>query len=223
MQLVEREERIGIIGAGCSGLSAAYYLKKCGFKNITIIEKEDRVGGKCHTINYKGKTYELGAMMGASTYESIIEIMNDIGINNEGPVLYRGFYNYNAKKIQQIKRSDIPEFKKQFKRLPQILKEYEAVLEPGFKNIDKRLCVPFSKWCEDNDIPLMKNVYNQPITGFGYGYVEEVPAAYVLKFLDYKTLQNFIKIIHLITWVDGAQNLWEKLAQNFDEIGRAHV
>lgn len=214
--MISRDEKIGIIGAGCSGLAAAHYLKKAGFKNITVIEKENRLGGKCCTINYKGRTYELGAMMGASTYETILEIMKDIGINNNGPVLYRGFFDSKGKKIQQIKRSELKEFKEQFDRLPNILKEYKEVLNPGFKNIDERLCVTFSKWCENNDIPLLEKVYRPSFTAFGYGYVDEIPAAYILKFLDYKTLQDFIKITHLITWVDGVQGFLEKLGQNFD-------
>lgn len=214
--MINRDAKIGIIGAGCSGITAAYYLNKAGFKHITIIEREDRVGGKCCTINYKDKTYELGAMMGVSTYKNIIDIMKDLKIKNGGPVLYRGFYDCDGKKVQQIKRNDSEEFRKQYKKLPHILEEYKGILKPGLTKVDKRLCVTFSEWCENNDIPLMKEIYRPPFTAFGYGFIDEIPAAYVLKFLDYNTLQEFIKITHLITWVDGAQSLFEKLAQSFD-------
>lgn len=214
--MLSREAEIGIIGAGCSGITAAYYLRKAGFSHITIIEKEDRIGGKCCTINYKGRTYELGAMMGVSTYENIIHIMDELGISNDGPVLYRGFYDCSGKKIQQIKRNDSEEFRNQYEKLSLILKEYEDVLKPGLINTDKRLCVPFSEWCDNNGIPLMKEIYRPPFTAFGYGFIEEIPAAYVLKFLDYNTLQEFIKITRLITWVNGSQSFLEKLAQGFD-------
>ncbi|MBD2526199.1 NAD(P)-binding protein, partial [Nostoc sp. FACHB-133] len=38
--------RIGIIGAGCAGLTAAEELHDLGYKNITIIDAKNRVGGK---------------------------------------------------------------------------------------------------------------------------------------------------------------------------------
>ncbi len=51
----ERKTRIGIIGAGAAGLTAAHYLKKQGYENITLLEKEGRIGGKCDSLTYEGK------------------------------------------------------------------------------------------------------------------------------------------------------------------------
>ena len=88
---MNNEERICILGAGISGLSVAYYLLNKGYKNITVLEKEDRVGGKCFSILYRGKTYEIGAMMGVPSYDNINSIMKEFGITNKGPLLYRDF------------------------------------------------------------------------------------------------------------------------------------
>ncbi|GJZ97234.1 acyl carrier protein-like protein [Tanacetum coccineum] len=41
------DTRIGIIGAGSSGLSAAYTLCKLGYMNVTVLEKHHSVRGKC--------------------------------------------------------------------------------------------------------------------------------------------------------------------------------
>ncbi|GJW87869.1 Myb domain protein 62 [Tanacetum coccineum] len=41
------DTRIGIIGAGPSGLSAAYTLCKLGYMNVTVLEKHHSVRGKC--------------------------------------------------------------------------------------------------------------------------------------------------------------------------------
>ena len=46
-------ERICIVGAGPAGLTAAMYLEKKGYKNITVYEKSDRVGGKCYSLNIR--------------------------------------------------------------------------------------------------------------------------------------------------------------------------
>jgi predicted NAD/FAD-binding protein len=44
--------RIVIIGGGVSGLSAFNELLNYGFKNITILEVENRLGGRIHTIPF---------------------------------------------------------------------------------------------------------------------------------------------------------------------------
>ncbi|MEH7109248.1 FAD-dependent oxidoreductase, partial [Bacillus sp. JJ1764] len=42
-----KNDKIAIIGAGISGVAAAFQLKKKGYRHITLFEKNDRVGGKC--------------------------------------------------------------------------------------------------------------------------------------------------------------------------------
>jgi len=46
--------RIGIVGAGPSGLSAAYALARLGYKNITVLEKHYAVGGMCESVEIEG-------------------------------------------------------------------------------------------------------------------------------------------------------------------------
>jgi monoamine oxidase len=41
-----KDARIAVIGAGASGLTAAHTLRKKGYSNITVYEKDNRVGGK---------------------------------------------------------------------------------------------------------------------------------------------------------------------------------
>ncbi|KAI9245841.1 hypothetical protein BDA99DRAFT_576757 [Phascolomyces articulosus] len=61
----KNEKKIGVIGAGASGLFSAYLLKQAGYKNIEIMEGSDRVGGRIKTAYFDStKTVynELGAM-----------------------------------------------------------------------------------------------------------------------------------------------------------------
>lgn len=138
--------------------------------------------------------------------------MNEFGIINEGPLLYSDFFDIYGNKVCQIPLNEIEDFKKQFKALKGILKRYDKLYEPGFSNINDDLCVSFSEWCAINEIPLVAKVYGPPFTSFGYGYLDEIPAAYVLKFLDYKTLSAFIDITHLITFTHGIDILCKKIA-----------
>lgn len=46
--------RIGIVGGGPSGLSAAYALAKLGYSNVTVLEKYQTVGGMCESAEIEG-------------------------------------------------------------------------------------------------------------------------------------------------------------------------
>ena len=51
--------RILVLGGGVAGASIAYYLTEKGF-DVTIIEKNSRVGGLARTCYYSGHPYEFG-------------------------------------------------------------------------------------------------------------------------------------------------------------------
>ena len=55
--------RIIVIGAGFSGLAAAFELSSAGYDVMTVLEARDRVGGRVHTLYdfVDGKTVEAGA------------------------------------------------------------------------------------------------------------------------------------------------------------------
>ena len=54
------DTRIGIIGGGPSGLSAAYGLTKLGYTNVVVLEKCHSVGGMCESVEIKGTNNENG-------------------------------------------------------------------------------------------------------------------------------------------------------------------
>ena len=69
-------DKIAIVGAGSAGVHMAYLLKKAGFKNVKIFEETSRIGGKCHTVSYRGANHDLGAVFLAPNYEkNVIELV----------------------------------------------------------------------------------------------------------------------------------------------------
>lgn len=50
-----------IIGAGAAGISAATKLITNGFTNVTILEAENRIGGRVHSVPFGGTIVDLGA------------------------------------------------------------------------------------------------------------------------------------------------------------------
>ena len=71
------ENRIIIIGAGLTGLTLAYYLKKAG-KNILLIEKNDRPGGVIQTKTENGFTYETGPSTGVLSSEELADLVEEL-------------------------------------------------------------------------------------------------------------------------------------------------
>ncbi|MFA6755710.1 MAG: FAD-dependent oxidoreductase [Bacilli bacterium] len=74
----------------------------------------------------------------------------------------------------------------------------------------KDLALPFRDFLRLNNIPLVEEVWVGPYTSFGYGYFDEIPAAYVLKYLDFHTAMEFVNI-RLWTWNEGTQSIFEKV------------
>lgn len=58
--LAGKAKRIGIIGAGMSGLSAAWFLAEAG-REVTVIEARSRIGGRIWTDSRLGLPLDLGA------------------------------------------------------------------------------------------------------------------------------------------------------------------
>lgn len=57
----DKDLRIVIIGAGSSGIAAASKLLQNGFINVTLLEAEDRFGGRVNTIPFADGFIDLGA------------------------------------------------------------------------------------------------------------------------------------------------------------------
>lgn len=53
--------RIIVIGAGIAGISCATKLIESGFKNIRILEAENRLGGRVNTIPFGSNVLDMGA------------------------------------------------------------------------------------------------------------------------------------------------------------------
>ena len=210
--------RIGVIGGGLSGLVMAEGLQRKGYHDVTLLEKDVRLGGKLHTITYKGKSYELGAIFGLPSYSRLTALMNRLNIKADGPQLSRTNYNAEGKKIMPIPRKDLHGFVEELQRLPQVLDGYESLKSPKVKDIEPALMLPFSKWCDMHCFNVLKTVYLHYFTIFGLGDIEEVPALYVLRILNDEHLMSFMEIPQFYTWKRGVSILAESLGSRIKDI-----
>ncbi len=77
----QRPKNVVVIGAGISGLAAAYKLKQNGV-NVTLIEARNRIGGRIFTHKFTDEnlTCELGAEWVGKSHTRLIELCKEFGL-----------------------------------------------------------------------------------------------------------------------------------------------
>jgi oxygen-dependent protoporphyrinogen oxidase len=74
--------KVVILGAGISGLTAAYLLNKEGY-DVTILEKKNVVGGSIESISEKGYMFDRGPNSALETTPLIEQIVNELNLKDE--------------------------------------------------------------------------------------------------------------------------------------------
>jgi predicted NAD/FAD-binding protein len=95
-------------------------------------------------------------------------------------------------------------------RLATLLWRDARLRRPGFAGLSHEYAAPFSEWARGRRLSGVAALIEPWFTGFGYGYLDEVPAALVLK---YVSLFRF-PVCELLDV--GYQGLWERVAASLD-------
>lgn len=207
-----------MIGAGLSGLVIAAGLQKKGYRNVTVFEKDNRIGGKLYTIWYKGKSYELGATFGLPVQRHLKTLMKTLNIKIDGPNLSRSNCDPKGNKIMQIPKEALSSFLEEVDRLPDVLEDYKSLEKINIHQLEPALMLPFSKWCDLHHFRVLKNIYMHHFTSYGLGDIDVVPAVYVLRILNYDTVMSFIELPEFFTWKSGVSSLIKSLSQTIKDL-----
>jgi predicted NAD/FAD-binding protein len=203
---------VGIVGAGAAGLGVARALKRAGYRNVTVLEREGRVGGKCCTFHDDGRSYELGAGVMTPAYANVRGLVREYGLraSRGSPAAYvhqedsRLTWVPRALGVRGSARLAI-----EGARLSATFLRRPEIRRPGFTELGD-LCSPFAEWAARCGLEDITTVLAPWFTGFGYGHLDEVPAAYVLK---YVSLFGFpMRELPDV----GYQGLWERVAGELD-------
>ncbi len=208
--------RICIVGAGAAGLSAAEALKEKGYTNVTVLEREAFAGGKCRSVEIEGKIYELGAGAVAHGHTNVMNLAKKYDAKMD-KVNFEGSLFLGPKIPKKVLRSVI-----ELIRYYKLSKKYAKDLEPGYAGVSKDLCVPFSEFADKNGIAYLAKLFLPHSTGFGYGYFDEVPAAYMLTYNSLGLIKSFLKR-KLYVFPDGMQCLWETVANHHNVIYECEI
>ncbi|MEH2195503.1 MAG: FAD-dependent oxidoreductase [Nostoc sp.] len=230
MTKFSQDAQICIVGAGAAGLSTAYFLKKQGYRNVVVLEKAGRVGGLCCSITYNSRSFDLGANYLTPAYKQVLKMAEEVGatLYTEGPgQVYNPFKSqpgqpaYTSIMNAVTEGTDLATFLAAVGRFWWERLWLEPIISvPGFAGISQHpeLTQPFSQWLAQKDLSCLETLFEIPITTMGYGYLNEIPTAYALK---YMTLETFWTLITYgadlrCGWpkrfTDGFQRFWELVA-----------
>jgi hypothetical protein len=241
---INKASRIVIVGAGPAGLSTAWFLKKNGYTNVTVMEKLGRVGGLCKSLTIGGKSFDIGANYTTWAYQETFKIAKEVGATtyeekpytsielNAGETAYKFrefkdavLYNpYTHEKISLFS------FVMASIRYLNIRRKLSDIIDtPGYLDnihLHPELCVPFKEWLEKNYLIDLATLFSFPITIMGYGKLEDIAAPYALR---YMSLRTFFPMVFgglpFVSWFIGKwprrftfgfQRLWERVAWRTD-------
>ena len=237
MRKSDRNARILILGAGPGGLSAAHYLRRYGYKNVTVFEKLGRVGGLCRSVTEDNQSFDLGAAVVSPDYREVLKIARCTGARLEKVIGTAAFSLESGESGKPYHRlldylaggsSWAEYFRYLLLCLQYIWKRFllrEVFRRPGWAGIASHpeLCVTFSLWLKNNRLEELGRLFEIPITAFGYGNLDEIPAPYALRYMSPKTLVavllSGIKLARFLPGLllvrrfkYGFQRFWEKVA-----------
>jgi predicted NAD/FAD-dependent oxidoreductase len=209
--------RIGIIGAGTSGLTAAHYLRRSGYERVTVLEQEPRVGGKCCSVTVDSRVYEMGAVMGTRDYATTLDLMDATDVQG-GPIEGFHCYDLEGRPTDLFPRRQVPRLAWQvlvpYAWATQV--RYRHVNDPGLSGLPRELSEPFAHFAKQHGLASLPVAFSPPFTAFGYGWFDEVPAAYVMKYIDMHMVEALVSPTRRLEWPDGVESLWSRLAAQND-------
>ncbi len=215
-------KRIVVVGAGFSGVSAAYELKSAGYA-VNVVEARDRIGGRVHTLErfVKDKTVEAGGEMVGANHPTWAAYAKQLGVkfreivydkDAEAPVLIGGerLNPGAARRLWQEMREALSMINGDAAKVD----AYEPWKSPNAKALDWRST---AKWIEGLPISdLCRQAISIQLTSIN----GVLPAwqSYLgnLAMVKGGGVADYWKLTDFYSTIDGNQQLAEELA---DELG----
>lgn len=217
---------VAIVGAGAAGLFAARRLTQLGVKNITLLEKEDHVGGKCSTYIDNSPLHlqtERGAVLIAPNYGAVLDAMIENNVQAT-EVLTADLSNFEL--LKKFRTASFTEKAKlsvgvgrELWRFSCAVKKYNKArnrLEP----LPEELLLPFAEYAKKYKMNTLLQVLKYMVTAFGYGAMEECPTYSILEYMGYTTLpcmmaSRSFEQIGALSIQNGYQSLMESIAKSY--------
>jgi len=209
-----------VIGAGISGLTAAYNLRKLN-KNVIVLEKENKVGGRAKVEKKDDFILDTSAQFIFEDFYNFFDIVREVKISNNIIPTNSNIAFYRNKKFHVLNLLGIIKFgsiKEKYKilRLLNILRKHDKNFSytnlQKSKEFDSEI---FSKWINHHFGDSILEYFVQPIvSSLCLSHPEKLSASYGLTLLN----SSLRKEIYAIS--NGIGSVSEKLKDN---IGKKYV
>lgn len=208
--------RVGIVGAGFSGLLAAYWLEMQGF-SVTVFEKEARLGGHCRTFEHGGLSIEMGTVFGFRSELRGLFTTLDVGFTER--YSHREFVNSDFERVEQLSYAEAEAFKSELLRLSEILDAYpEAFDGDGYGRVYEDLKMSMGDFLALHGFELIGKAIYPHLAAFGFGVPWDLPAFYGFSVFDLATIQAFVRGEKLLYVDQGFTELVRKLSLRVTDI-----
>ena len=182
-----KDMKIAVIGAGASGLTAAYYLEKMGYTNVVVYEKYDRGGGKVYSYNHNGDVFELGAFWAGAGYDTVEEMIAATGVEfvaEDANLLVRTEDDQIIPIFDLLwEKYSLWEISYTFAKYNWVKWKFPTIQGTGFEGAHPDLFMNFDAFAKNIESSPLPRFFVRSWIGCGYGYDDETPAIYVLKMM----------------------------------------
>ncbi|KAK9830424.1 hypothetical protein WJX72_011699 [[Myrmecia] bisecta] len=211
-------QRVCVIGAGPAGLTAARELKALGYQ-VTVLERESEVAGKCASITVDGHIFDLGGHICTRHYKTVAEMVKEVGLAR-APVTDSFRYDLPTRAVV-----DLAGDPKILEALMLYKARYQrevagAVGQPGHLQVPESMRVSAQDWLAKRGLAAMGRAVGPFFTGCGYGFMsdDQLPAA------------SFLKSIHMADLLEtgpgherwavegGFGELWRRVAASLPDV-----
>ncbi|KAJ0965094.1 hypothetical protein J5N97_026232 [Dioscorea zingiberensis] len=202
------ETKIAIVGAGPSGLSAAYALAKLGYLNVTVFERYHAVAGMCESVDIEGRIYDLGGQVtAANSAPTISYLAKELGAE---------FEEMDSHKLALIDRQtgnyqDMEVADDYVAIMPLTLKLQDEASKSGYIGVhavSEAASDPTLDFLKLHGLPFVPKSVAYGYTASGYGFVQDMPYAYVQEFTRTSMAGKIRRL------KGGYTSMWQKLSDS---------
>jgi protoporphyrinogen oxidase len=222
--------RIGIVGAGCAGLTVAEELRGKGYEKITILEAKQRPGGKAYSRKFTDTNLAPRGFYEAGTawfipgplyrdYARRFGLSRAYDVRPPAKVLELSTGRISSPYLIRS-NSSVPKRLSQLARFIASLYKFAKPSAPGFYHqFCKDHAAPSREWFDEHGFEFAREALIPVANGAQFGHVEpETPFIYVAKFLAlltrYRPHQQLT--LALPAFAEGNQELWRRVAKSHE-------
>lgn len=201
--------KIAVIGAGFSGMYAAYLLEKKGH-NVVLYEKRELLGGHCRTLVGKNSQTELGTAVFFSN--AIKELLLELQLDYSSRLNYRNFLDEDFNSIEYITKENASVLVDEFARMKELIGSYACLSETkNYGYIHPDLLLPIDEFLKNNNLQTIMQILSPLLSAYGFGDIQHVQAYYALHAFDQEILRVFIEGDKFSFITDGTSALIDAL------------